>query len=428
MDEQTLTSALAALTDHAIESESGTRTVLHPGRILQARGIADDALHALAFRGAIVRQGNAGWRLTTTELPPITATDDGDDAAQQGDAGSTPEPTGGTRPMYVLVMDTENVLRTHEEFGIKFDPIEIRRRAREQGDIIFAFALGNFEALSSSVRQTLRLADFPILHCEDFHVRDERKDTVDQKVVATLYRILRLRDVAGVIVASDDRDFVDAFALVQDFGKIVVAMTLRENGALATVASRVIPMYEERFIWRPDQVIDWLKLLPVLPPEARGGILRTMEERSPFVCRILAKIIQLRCWGEDQSVWTEFRDVEEELWESLYPKERQHVARNELRRFLNILRSIGVARSEKLPTTHGARIRWSLQWQHPFCAHVLRAARQTATVAEQQPTLRVLEGGGSTACPAAPDITPTSAPADGDDADAPETIVAAQGA
>lgn len=391
LDAATLQRALTVLLDHATDTPLGAHVVTNPERILSTRNIPPEALDALAERACVVRFGERRWKVCQGTLSPNP-----EDVADPEPEPADDPPTAvapGIEPGYVIIMDVENVQRSHEEFGIRFDPLRMRDRARELGPITLAFAVGNFEAISHGARELLRMASFGMLHCTNFHGRDGRKDTTDQYVVTIITRLGMLPGIRGIIVASDDRDFIDVFHLVRDAGHRVIAMTLREQGALARAADMVIPMYAEHFIWNTDVVVEQLKVLPVLDPARQARLLERMADRSPFVVRVLGMILALPCFGEYRTEWTDQRELERQIWTSLDQEERRHVTRKEIASFLSLLRNIGVIRWERQPTVLGPRVLCAPNWDHPFCAHWLEV-NPVAPAGPTRPIAPVAQEGG----------------------------------
>jgi hypothetical protein len=246
-----LARALAALRERAVLGGDGL-VITDPWTVLDRLELPRDCVALLGNpHRCLVGLGRGRFRIVRESLPsdeppplPEAPLEPESEAPASSSARPTPPPAEPARtPRFLLILDAENVLWTHRDAGIPFDPSAIRDRAAAIGTIAFAFAYGNLEKIPLRAREDLTIASFPLIHCQRLRDRNGGKDTVDEHLQDLINRFLNYDAVDGVILVTDDRDFAPIMRAVLDAGKRLIRFTVRGESMLDQIGEvhRLVP-------------------------------------------------------------------------------------------------------------------------------------------------------------------------------------------
>lgn len=416
LDDEVLARALAVISKGASLGD----TIVDPFTPLEREGIPKEAVLQLVHRRCLTGRGRLQFRIDRVTLPlpkgsgpdPARATGatgsaappqlvladvpfDYDAAIAASGAAPTepapppaPTPTATAPalprpPRFLLVVDVENVARTCQDLHAPFRPNVIREVANRCGEVAFAFALGNLLAINKRDRELLTIAGFPLLHCERLPDGNGGKDTVDENAQDLIRRFLDHGAVDGVILATDDRNFIPIMVGVRDRGRQLIRIAVRTGTELDRVGDvRHLPLHDEDPIdpgvatpsrpWVPQIVIDDLQVLIGISSQAeRERAIRNMNLKAPFVCRLLRAFLQ-RWWNSKGPHWlTSFPVLLDEFRTAVLPDDRANVSDDDLRAFLTALIDIGVV--ERVENQKDGRQRRGYRpcWTHPFFVHAI---------------------------------------------------------
>ncbi|MDP3770711.1 MAG: NYN domain-containing protein [bacterium] len=414
LDDEVLARALEVLVQGSRQGD----TIVDPFSPLQKEGIPKEAVVQLIQRGCLVGQGRLRFRIVRTTLtpprparvapPPLAEIPDVPDGWFDQVLDSVPpppaatidpppppllEPTTEQRPIpatrpprFLLVVDVENVAKTCRDLHAPFRPEVIREVANQCGEVAFAFALGNLLAVSPRDRELLTLAGFPLLHCARLPDGNGGKDTVDENAQDLIGRFIDHNAVDGVILATDDRNFIPIMVRVRDRGRKLVRIAIRVGTELDRICDvRNLPLHDGETAegpaaptrpWTPQLIIDGLQaLFSVTTPLERERAIRNMSLQAPLVYRLLRAFLRRR-WSTRAPDWlVGFLAFLDDLDAMVLEADRAHVTKEDLRAFLTALNDIGVI-EKIMGEKHGRRqVGYRPNWSHPFCAHVIADIR-----------------------------------------------------
>ena len=316
-------------------------------------------------------------------LPPIAAPEPAQPAPSLPATAAPPSgPTAARSARFLLVVDAENVLRTCRDLHAPFRPEVIREIANQYGEVAFAFALGNLLAITQRDRELLTFAGFPLLHCARLSDGNGGKDTVDENAQDLIRRFLDHGAVDGVILATDDRNFIPIMVGVRDRGYRLIRIAVRTGTDLDRVGEvRHLPLHDGETEggpaapmrpWAPQLIIDGLQaLFSVTTPLERERAIRNMSLQAPLVYRLLRAFLRRR-WGMRSPDWlTGFLTLLDDLDAMVLEADRAHVTKDDLRAFLTALNDIGVIEKIEGQKYGRRQIGYRPNWGHPFCAYAI---------------------------------------------------------
>ncbi|MDO8598894.1 MAG: NYN domain-containing protein [bacterium] len=372
-DRAMLARALTLLREHGTNTD-GVLVVTDPWTILVTAEMDRDAVAALMAQKCLVGIGQMRFRIMRETLPEPKTPPVLPSVAATEMVTARPSPQQMQRAV-LLVLDAENAYHTHRDAGLPFHPATIRDAAREVGEIAFAFAYGNIEAIPARVREDLTMSGFPLVHCQRLRDSNGGKDTVDEHIQDLVRRFLTHSAVDSVVFVSDDRNFAPILRGVVDAGKRLVRLTLRGESMLDQIGEvRRLPHGESVAPapngkrWDPDVIIDDLRDLPTLPPGDWPAMLQRIRLRAPFVQHFLRIAVRayLGTWGRAP---LSFLGLVELVDSCVRQEDRPHISKDDLHRTLSALVDIGVIRKfTRSYGKDGERPRYEPNWGHPFCA------------------------------------------------------------
>lgn len=266
------------------------------------------------------------------------------------------------------------------ETGESFDPAGIRQEATSIGEICFAFACANIDALTSRVRDALTLAGFTLVHCQRLRDVNGGKDTTDEQIQDLIRRFLNYASIAGVVLVSDDRNFAPIMNGILDRKLRCIRLTLHLGNALDTIGEtrQLSTPYGHANHqtaarrWAPDVIIDDIYGLKDAEPTEVETIIRRITLRAPFVMRLLGIFIQQR--GHRRPL--AFRNFVASCWEVLHDENRAHLNEEELEAFITeLVRAEVVAKKTVTMDDGGERTVYAFNRQHPVFANALSHSR-----------------------------------------------------
>lgn len=402
LDDEVLARALAVISRGASPGD----TIVDPFTPLEREGLPREAVIRLIQRRCLTGQGRLRFRLDRIDLPPpksartpspppvVEEEPDAPDelpdlslTAPLATPAPAAAPLAATPPAartarFLLVVDVENVAKTCRDLRAPFRPEVVRAIANQCGEVAFAFALGNLLAINKRDQELLTLAGFPLLHCARLPDGNGGKDTVDENAQDLIGRFIEHSSVDGVILVTDDRNFIPIMVRVRDRGRKLIRIAVRTGTELDRMGEvRHLPLHDGEAAegaaaparpWAPQLIIDGLQtLLSIATPLERERAIRNMSLQVPLVHRLLRAFLRRR-WSTRTPDWlTGFLALLDDLDAMVLGADRVHVTKEDLRAFLTALNDIGVI--EKVEgEKHGRRqVGYRPNWSHPFCAHVV---------------------------------------------------------
>ncbi|MDO8621931.1 MAG: NYN domain-containing protein [bacterium] len=416
LDDEVLARALEVLVQGSRQGD----TIVDPFSPLQKQGIPKEAVVQLIQRGCLVGQGRLRFRIVRTTLapprpaqvapPPLAEIPDVPDGWFEETINRVPPshaatldppppplvaPTTEQRlapatraPCFLLVVDVENVARTCRDLHAPFRPEAVREVATQCGEIAFAFAVGNLLAVGQRDRELLTIAGFPLLHCARLPDGNGGKDTVDENIANLIHRFVDRGVVDGVILATDDRNFIPIMTHVRDRGLQLIRIAVRTGTELDRIGEvRYLPLHEGEPAngvpatpskpWAPKIVVDGLQdLIRVSSQTERERAIRAMNLDAPLVCKVLRLFLR-RWWSRNGPRWlTSFTIALDELRATVLVEDRVHITGDDLHAFLDALIQVGVI--EKITSEKQGRPQHGYRpiWSHPFCQYVVSGVQE----------------------------------------------------
>lgn len=302
-----------------------------------------------------------------------------------------PTPHADRPPRLLLIIDVENVVRTCRDLRAPFRPERIRELAVQHGEIAFGFALANVFALSPGDREAITGTAFPLVHCQRLRDGNGGKDTVDEHVADLIRRFLGSGAIDGVVIVTDDRNFIPIMMGVLDKGRRLIRIAVRRNTELDRIGEVLyLPLHTEGDAstaptssrrWNAEAFIEGLhELVGKGSASERDHAITMLGLRTPLPFRLLRAYLRRRYGGRRGEWKVSFPTLLDELSDVILPDDCAHVNTDDLSAFLTALIEIGVITRVETPMPVGRMRRgYYPNWKHPFCAHAI------ADIRDQEP-------------------------------------------
>lgn len=292
----------------------------------------------------------------------------------------SPNPTPDTAnpagaPRFVVVIDTENIVKTYAHMGGRFNPLIVRDAARELGTIAFAFAFANVEAIPDRTREELTINGFLFVNCAPASTNGAvgRKDTVDEHIQDMIARFLEYANIDGVILVTDDQNFAPIIGNIRDHGKQCIVLTPRKATSLGRITRSIqLPFAVEA----PQTHADWNPEIAIaeLRNAARAGKNTELASQAinrfhclaPFPYRVLIRFLRrFRQTYHADSVG--FVRISACMRSSISPEDRHTLPDEAITSFLSSLIAADVIITNEVPTSDGPMKRYAPSWWNPLC-------------------------------------------------------------
>lgn len=389
-----LANIMATLRAHATSDATGELIVVNPWQVLREAGLDSEALGALVQLQHLKKKGGVSYAIISRvgeslpePTPPPTTL--------------TPLPTS-IAPLseprsWVVVIDANNVYRIHADAGVPLRPGHLQRQLVRRHPIATTFAIGNYDAIPWEGRKAFAEAGFPIgFHCDALH---GTKDMVDPSLITYVLDFLQMlrRDVvAGVILVSDDGNFIPLARRVLDQQWQCAAATFRHRAPLARMdgVQRIVltlpeEIEEETRRWNPADIMGDLERLLGTTPRAQEEALLRIQLRAPFVERVLRHFFSHLHRQHNGNPEFGFDRHLRELLRSIPREEQSAVTEDDRRALLNLLIRIKILIPCNAPHPRGEGVYtgYRVDWTHPFCVHALKTTQAKQRRSSAPPTL-----------------------------------------